>query len=203
MKYPRYGKFRVTDYVGSWFGLIILMLFVAASFILKLSAAYIFVPASYSIALIYSICKPNRECFEISNDLIIIEKGNKKRQIKIPSELTLIISYVDICPPLARRNAVGNQTHILRGKYALSIFEKMDMEEVMERVHRNYIQRYTTSTIKSAFEEYRYIYSFVCNETLLNEIIQNRECNLLIPKSLFEKISWENGNIKIFVDPRC
>lgn len=201
--YKRYGKFQMTDYMGSWIGLVVMIIFFIACLLLRLSVAYIIVPVLYFVALIYSIWKPNREYFEIIDDIINIKNGKRIRQIRIPRELSMIVSPVDISPPFTKRNAVGNQTHILKGKYALSILTKMDMDEIVERVHRGYIKRYTTSTIKSAFEEHRYLYSFVCNEVLLNEITRERKVNLLVPKSMLDKISLENQVTEIYIDPMC
>lgn len=79
----------------------------------------------------------------------------------------------------------------------------MDMEEIIEKVHRGHITRYTTSTIKNAFEEYKYIYSFVCNDVLLNELLKDRNVNLLVPKSMIDKISLGKQVSEIFVDPEC
>ena len=63
--YKRYGKFQMTDYMGSWIGLVVMIIFFIACLLLRLSVAYIIVQVLYFVALIYSIWKPNREYFEI------------------------------------------------------------------------------------------------------------------------------------------
>lgn len=201
--HKRYGKFEIADYNVSWMTLGLMIVFIVTCMMMKLPVVYMAVPILYSVALIYSIWNPNRECFEIIDGIIHVKKGKKEKKIKIPKELSLIISPVDICPPLSVRTAVGNETHILKGKYAVSILMKMDMGEIIEKVHRGYIKRYTTSTIKNAFEEYKYFYSFVCDDVLLNEFLRERKANILIPKSMFDKVVFEKNDLEIFIDPEC
>ena len=75
------------------------------------------------IALVYAfiwlikILVTINESFMIVDNDIIISKIGKAQKIPIPSELTLIISYADVCPPLAIRTATGKQTHILKDKF--------------------------------------------------------------------------------------
>lgn len=201
--YKRYGKLRIADYSISWMMLGLMLVFIVLCLILKLSAVYIIVPVLYILVLIYSIWNPNREYFEINGDMINIKKGKREKKIQIPKEFSIIISPIDVCPPLSVRTAEGNRTHILEGKYAVSILAKMDMRELVEKVHRGHIKQYTTSTIKNNFEEYKYIYSFACNDNLLNEILNEREVNLLIPKSMYEKVALKKYDLEIFIDSEC
>ena len=201
--YKRYGKFKISDYSASWMVLGLMIAFGVACLLLKLPGIYLIVPILYSATLIYSIWNPNREYFEIADGIINVKKGKREKQIKIPKEISLIISPVDVCPPLSIRTAVGNTTHMLDGKYAVSILMKMDMHEMLEKVHRGHIKQYTTSTIKNAFEEYKYFYSFVCEDLLLNELLRERKANILIPKSMINKVLLEKFDLEIFIDSEC
>lgn len=87
-------------------------------------------------------------------------------------------------------------------RYALSIFKRMDMGEVINRIQTRTYGEYTMSTIDGLFEEYQYIYSFVCNETLLDEIVRNRKAELLIPKSLVDKVSINAQMGTVYIDPK-
>lgn len=203
MMYKRYGKFRITDYVFSWIALCWIIVFVVVCYVLKLSIIYVILPILYLAALFYSIWNPNREYFEIRDEIIVTQKGRRHKIIKIPEEISLIFSLVDVSPPLSVRTAVGNETHILKRRYAVTILNKMDMDEIVEKVHRGYIKQYTTSTIKNAFEEHKYIYSFVYTDFLLKEILKRRNVNILIPMSLYDKVSLEKKELEIFIDPEC
>lgn len=201
--YKRYGNFRIADYKASWMALSMMIVFIVAGLMLKLSVIYIVVPILYSVAIIYTIWNPNRERFEIIEDLINVKKGKKEKEIKIPKEVSIVFSPVDICPPFSVRTAVGSSTHILKDKYAVSILVKMDIEEIIEKVHAGFIKKYTTSTIRNAFDEYKYVYSFVCDNVLLNQLLRERKANILIPKSIFDKIMLENKDLEIYVDSEC
>lgn len=187
MKYRRYGKFRFNDYCFSWTGIITLLLFTIFSVILDLSFLFIVFPMICAIIWLLAILLPNCERFSISEDSLLIRKRGKEQKITIPAELTFIISYADICPPLTIRTPIGNQTHILKNKYAISIFEKMPLDFALKCLHKNYIRKYTTSTIKISFDEYRYIYSFVCEYEILNKLLENRNYLLIIPESLSKR----------------
>lgn len=202
--YKRYGDFRASDYTGSWAVMGVMILFVMVSLSFTYPIGYYIIPVIYLFALFYSIWNPNREWFEINDSIIHVKKGKKEKEIWIPEDISIIISPVDICPPLAVRTASGNQTHILKGRYAISILTKMNMEEMIERVHRGQLKKYTTSTIKMSFEEYRYIYSFVCNDNLLEKILSGRSANILIPKTMYSEIRLNRKlDIEICIDPIC
>lgn len=200
MEYYKYGKFRPRDYCGSWVGITILLIFVIASIILDLSTLYIVFPTIYAAIWLWIILLPNRERFIINKASITVLQGRKIREIPIPLELTLVVSYADICPPFAVRTVVGNQTHILKDKYAVSILRKMPLDIVLETVHRNFVQKYTTSIIQKRFNEYHYIYSFVCDQFLLDQLLTNRDCFLIIPQSLSEKVDFTTEAENIYID---
>lgn len=203
MEYYRYGKFNFSDYYGSWFGIAVLLIFTIASITLDLSASFVIFPTVYILIWLWKILMPNRERFVVCDDYIRVLVGRKTQNIIIPSELTLVVSYADICPPLAMRTAVGNETHILKDKYAVSILHKMPLDATLEALHHNYLRKYTTSTIRALFDDCRYIYDFVCDQYLLDKLIANRDCQLIVPGSLSEKISVDSNYVNIHIDTRC
>lgn len=200
MKNRRFGKFRLRDYCISWISIVSLLLFSIASTVLELSFLFVIFPIVYAVILLGVILLPHREQFAINSNSITVFLGKKTQTISLPSELTLVVSYADICPPLAMRTAVGNQTHILKDKFAVSILQKMPVDVALESLHKNRVQKYTTSRIQTVFDDHRYIYSFVCNQSLLDELIANRECLLIIPESLFNVISFDTSIMNVHID---
>lgn len=200
MKNRRFGKFRLRDYCISWISIVLLLLFSIASTVLELSFLFVIFPIVYAVIWLGIILLPHREQFAINSDSITVFLGKKTQTIRLPSELTLVVSYADICPPLAMRTAVGNQTHILKDKFAVSILQKMPVDVALESLHKNRVQKYTTSRIQTVFDDHRYIYSFVCNQSLLDELIANRECLLIIPESLFNVISFDPSIMNVHID---
>lgn len=202
MEYRRYGSFHYGDYLGSWLAIVVLLVFVVGNVILDQSRIAIFFLGLLVIVQLRSIIEPNRECFSLGDDVIIARKGKHIREIVIPQEPTIVISYADICPPLAVRTAIGNETHILRDKYAVSILQKMPLDSALEILHRGHIQKYTTSTIEIA-ATHHYIYSFVCDQELLDSVLHDRDCRIIIPKSLIGKVSINNPKASIYIDSDC
>ena len=200
MKNRRLGKFRFHDYCISWTSIALLLLFSIASIVLELSFLFVIFPSVYAVIWLGVILVPHCEQFTISSDAITIFFGKKTQTIRLPSELTLVVSYADVCPPLTMRTAVGNQTHILKDKFAVSILQKMPVEVALETLHRNRVQKYTTSRIRTVFDDYRYIYSFVCNQSLFDALIANRKCLLIVPESLSKVISFESSIENVHID---
>lgn len=201
MKNRRLGKFRFRDYFISWISIALLLLFSIASIILELHFLFVIFPSVYAVIWLVALLIPHCEQFTIGNDSIAVFFGKKTQTICLPSELTLVVSYTDVCPPLTIRDALGNQTHILKDQFSVSILQKMPVEVALETLHQNHEQKYTTSRIKTVFDDYRYIYSFVCNQALFDMLIANRKCVLIVPESLSSVISFESGIEDVHIDP--
>lgn len=200
MRNRRLGKFRFGDYYTSWVSIVILLLFSTASIVLELPFLFVFFPSVYAIIWIGAILVPHCEQFSINSDSISVFKGKQTKKIHLPTELTLIVSYADICTPLTIRTAVGNKTHILKDKFAISILQKIPVEIALETLHQNRMQKYTSSSIRNSFVEHRYIYSFVCEQFLFDALIANRKCLLIVPESLSKVISFESSVENVYID---
>ena len=201
IRYRRYGNFRFWDYGVSWIGIGILLLFSAVSLILDLSFAFAIIPIAYVVVWLWCILAPQNEHFSINGDLITVYKGKNAYNIAIPKEIIVVISYADICPPFAVRTAVREQTHILKGKYAVTVLRTMPLDDTINALHRNHLQKYTMSTIQQSFGGNTLVYSFVCNQELLNQLLFNRSCSLVIPSSLAGSVTVDQ-NIT-YIDTAC
>ena len=141
MKNYRYGKFHFQDYWQSWISIVVLLFFAIANILLELPWVFFAFSIVYVIVWVWMILAPQFEHFILTSDFIITSYiGRKKHAIELPSELTLVISYVDICPPLAVRTAIGNRTHILKEKYAVSILHELPLEIALEKLHLNHLK---------------------------------------------------------------
>jgi len=198
MEYNRYGKFRARDYFSAWLAIIVYLLIVI--FNLKDAPFYLLaLPIILSVDTAWSVYAPNRERFSIIGNMIIAKKGRRKMEITIPSEPTLIVSYVDICPPMEKR--VGSlKSYVLKDRYAISIIQKMKLEDVLVHLHEKYVKKYSNETIEASFSRDCFFYSFVCEGDLLNKVLQNRQCLLIIPESLSEKIVFNSEAENVYID---
>lgn len=201
MRYKRLGKFRFGDYYSSWVSIVILLLFSTVSMMIELPFLFVIFPSLYAITWFGIILFPHSEQFTINSDSISVFKGGQTKIIHLPAELTLIVSYADVCPPLTIRTAFGNQTHILKDRFAVSILQKMPVEVALETLHQNRIQKYTTSSIRTVFDDYRYIYSFVCDQFLVDALLDSKKCFLIVPESLSKLIAFESSVENVYIDP--
>ena len=200
MRNKRLGKFRFGDYYSSWLSIVTLLLFSTASIMLELPSLFVIFPSLYAIIWLGEILFIHSEQFTINSYSISVFWGGRTKIVHLPVELTLIVSYADVCPPLTIRTAFGKQTHILKDKFAVSILQKMPVEVALETLHQNRIQKYTTSSIKTVFDDHRYIYSFVCDQFLLDALIDSRKCFLIVPESLSKVIAFESSVENVYID---
>lgn len=200
MKYYRYGKFVLSDYYTSFAVTATYLILAFISIVFRFSLLFSILLMTCAVIRMLVILVPNCEKFILGDDSITTFVGKKTNKIMIPLEMTLVVSYADICPPLATRTAIGNATHILKGKYAVSILCKMPLNAALEVLHRNYMRKYTTSTIQTALDECCYIYSFVCNQSQLDRLIANKNCQLIVPESLLGMVSFNPNAVDVYVD---
>lgn len=197
----RYGKFNFWDYGTSWLAIAGLIIFSIANLVLNLPIIFSVFTMLYALIWLWVILIQQCEKFYICKKGIVYVRGGKKYWVDLPSELTLILSYVDICPPLAVHTAVGNRTHILKGKVGISVLQKLSADSVLEKLHQNHIQQYTTSRIKTVIDEHFYIYSFVYNQIIFDALVENRRCSLIVPESLRSELPINTEMVDLLVDP--
>lgn len=198
--YRRYGEFRFRDYISAWFAISLLLVLMVVGVLTEIQVYWLIWPLFFILIMGWSIYKPNSECFLIFSDTITVVQGRQKRNITIPSEATIILSYADVCPPLAKRIGYGNQTYMLKGRYSISILQKIPLETVFNRLHQNHTYKYTNSTVEACFDEYLYVYSFVGNQEILDKLVANRNYQIIVPETLVHQISIDLHQINVHVD---
>ena len=199
MKYRRYGKFRFRDYTIAWFAIVFLFVLVVDCFRTDTQFYLLIWPLLLLMDMVWSIYRPNSERFLISGDTITIMQGGKKQTVSIPSEPTIIVSYAAVCPPLAKR--IGDyRAYMLKGRYAISILQKIPLGTAFERLHKNYTRKYTNTTVEACFDEHLFVYSFVGNQEILDKLLSNRNCQIIIPETLLNQISIDSHQINVHID---
>ena len=198
----RYGKFKFSDYCASYFAVLVLLAFSAFGWILEAPIILVLLSSAFVLIWTWTIYSPHREQFVIKDDSIETFIGKKTKTIPLPSSLTLVISYADIAPPLTRRTAIGNTTHILKDKIAVSVLQDMETEYVLNKLHQNHVKTYTQSMIKADFDGYGFIYSFVYYQEAFNKIIEGRKCSIIIPEPLKEKVIINSSNVDVYIDSK-
>lgn len=200
MKYKRYGSFKFQDFWISWLGILVLLLMSVVAIILKMSFFFLLCCIGFAAYWMWKIICPFIEEFSINGNTIITQKGKVKQEISIPSKVCLIVSYADIVPPFAIRTSYNKQTHILKNKYAITILRETPLNGTLESLHRNHIEKYTMSSVENVFYGSAFVYSFVCSANLLDDLLVNRTCQLIIPESLLRVCDVNNANAFLYVD---
>ena len=206
MKKYRYGEFKIRDCYIPFLIATICLITAFLGFILDV--IHVLMPLAFACALIaiihiITILISYKEQFILNTDHVVSIKGRKVKKIDIPFEATLVISYADICPPLAKRNFYSNNTHIIKDRYAVTILRKMPTDNVLADLHKNRVKMYTTSMLASIFAGYRYIYCFVCDQDDLEHLITNRKCSLIIPESLLHNVNADFQSCDVCIDVQC
>jgi len=199
MRRHRYGKYRFSDYWESWIVIAVYLTYSIAVLLLDLPILYAIISTVFAVVRALVILAPHREQFILCDDAITVLLGKKRNALFLPSDLTIIVSYADIAPPLTF-HTLFRTTHILKDKYAISILQKMPLEIALKGLHQNYVQKYTTSSIQHSFDAYLHVYSFVCNQELLQQLVENRNCLLIISESLLDKISIGSIATNTYID---
>lgn len=199
MQYRRYGKFLLKDYYGGWFGISIFLLIAFTSFKTGIPKYLVIWPIFLAVIMAWGIIEPNKECFSVSDNVIDIKKGRKHSQIILPQEITVIVSYADVCSALAKRVEIGNSNYMLKGRYAVSILGKIPTETVLEALHAKYVHRYTNCCVEELLKN-NFIYSCVCDQELLEKILSGKRYTLILPETLVPKLNLTRLKGNIYID---
>ena len=192
MKHYRYGKFRFWDFTGSWFAILVYLTLAVGVLTLDIAPFLLIVPVLGMTIRLWTIISKLTELFSVIDGTILVTKGLRNDEIKIPDKCTIVLSAVDVCPsPLVARTAMGYQTHILKGKWAATILRPADVEMVLEELHRGYAKQYTTCMIEQRFYGHNHVYSFVCDEALLFEIRKTTKAVIVVSEAISKYLSTE------------
>lgn len=202
MKEYRYSTFRLADNLRPLTAICIFVLFSVMSTVLNLSFFFTLVPALLAFLYAWQIMQLHREQFVLRSDLILVFMGRKTHTISLPAKITCVISYADVCTPLDTPASLRGALHTQRNRYAVSILQRMPPASVLEALHRTHAKRYTTIMVKNAFEPHLFIYSFVCNQSMIDILVAGRDCLFILPESLKEQvfIRQEAADVPIDMD---
>lgn len=199
MIYKKYGKFLFKDYWLNWIIVSIFMMFGIIGIANEMPEIYCGIYILIAFVKSISILLPHRERFAINEDGIVVYNGNKVKEIFFPSQFIAIISYADICTNLAKKISKVNRTYNLKKRFSISFVQEISLQEALEKLHGKYTYRYTNCWVEELLKQ-NFIYSFVCNQSMLEEILRNKDFTLIIPETLSNMINIKNIKGDIYVD---
>ncbi len=218
MKHRRYGPFKLRNHLTRCFFVLVLIGYGMAYLILDISFVYgcVFLLIAAGTVVCYAL--PFTETFELTDNELIISKGRNKRRVLLPAQFIVIVSYADICTDFAKRVSLLNNTDIIKGKWAISLLNEVDTANVLHRLREEYCTpctsyalhrarregfiRYTNCYIEEWFKSgdtQSFIYSFVCDPNLLEQVLKNKNYTMILPESLSDQINTTrlSGNVHI------
>ncbi len=201
MQYKRYGNFRFADYIGSWVGIALYLIFTILVFFVDLSPFFAVFAVIMAGITALSILLPHRERFSLENGKICVKKGKKAYEIVLPERFLLVFSPIDLAPPFGQRSATQNGTHILKGQYGVTILQPMPTDKALALLHRGYLREFTTCSVRACLCESQVIYSFACHEELLQKLIAHTDTQIIVPKTLNETLGLDGNNV--YIDTKC
>ena len=206
MKYYRYSKLRAHDYWLLWLPDAILFFLGCLTFFVNrvicaemeislIGAFLIFLALTFFFTTLVRL----REHFCIEENTLTVTYCGRRKEIILPAQLTVVICYSDFIPPLATR-AVNSlymkQTLVFDGQFAAVLMEgALDQDSI--RLFRRY--HYSSSHVADALQE-RLIYSFACDQELFDRLTDSAKCSVVIPASLFKKLTINNFVVQRVID---
>jgi len=199
--YPRYGKFSMKMYNDWTYGMLI---FLSISIIRKRIDIGNIIFACFLMFLQCFLI--HSEWFRIENDSIKVKKIFRRKAITLPNDFNLIIAEASVLKWPYKRFDSYNKMISLINRYMVCIVSKASERETIQILNwNNYSKkdRYSNVFIQQLYSENFYndfIYSFVYEKKQFEKLIQNRSCQIFVPKSLKKKTNFLENCDPIYFD---
>ena len=148
--------------------------------------------------VIYTLI-PYTEKFTVNKSNFMVYKGRVTKEINLPAKMTVILSYADMCTDLAKRVTLINQTYMLKGEWSISVLEDVSVEKVIKQLHAKGAFRYTNCWVEEKLKQ-NFVYSFACNQSILEEVLSDKSFTLIIPETLSHMVNIKKLNGDIYID---
>ena len=201
----RYGKFPFKAY---FFSLIVAPIFMATLVIFKREALYFAI--LIELIEILSSFLTHYEKYSLYENAIVSKKVFSKKCIFLPKDLLLIVVKADVLSwestrlKTLRKNAVEYDD-----RYMICICGNCSVDDALRVIHQ-YGQwpkeeLYYNESIKAIFRKtvyHDFLYSFVYEAEQVQKLVENHDCQIIVPRSLEGKVDLSGLNIPIHVDEK-
>lgn len=199
MKNKRYGKIKLKNHLSNCFFDLSFLLFGMIGIAVGADLICIAIFFSFAIFDVIQILLAYQEKFEVNQGTIFVYKNRKIETINLPSKVTVVISCADMCTELAKRIELTSEAHMLKDDIAISLLEDISVEKVIKRLHDNGACLYTNCSVEFELNQ-NFVYSFLYNQSVLEEVLQNKNYSLIIPEKLLHKIDTKKLKGDIYID---
>ena len=200
MKNYRYGKIPLFNYLKIMlFPFVISILIIVCCVVAESPFWYALPFLCISVFYVASILHRTREQFLITDEEIIVYNGRKERIIPLPQQMLIIVSYAEILPSWESYSVHIDKKFVLKNSFAITILQSITKDETIELLKKSLIKEHTTRTLENVFYGYRYVYSFVFDDFLLDKLIANKNAEILVSQSLFDKVKISRDGVNVCV----
>lgn len=197
----RYGKFSFRAY-SNW-----TIFLVIAFSILLMQKKVVFAHAIAVLAIMALFCVfTHYEWYQINNNSIEVKRLFSQKSVSLPSDLILIIAKTTVLSwPLKRLRDLRNTIHF-DDRFMVCIIGNATVQETIKIMHRTNLKkdvRFSNEVVKELFRTNTYsdfLYSFVYEPDQLQKLIENHNCQIILPKSLKNKVNLDHIKIPIYLD---
>ena len=200
MKNYRFGKITLLNYLKmTLFPFVISILITVCCVVAESPFWYALPFLCISVFYVASVLHRTREQFLITDEEIIVYNGRKERIIPLPKQMVVIVSYAEIISSLESNSIYIDKTFVLKNRFAITILQSITKDETIELLKKSLIKEHTTRTLENVFYGYRYVYSFVFDDFLLDKLIANKNAEILVSQSLFDKVKISRDGVNVCV----
>lgn len=188
-KHMRYGKCRLRDIWIYWVSAILLLIALMCNIIIGKQYS-VSIVAFVILFIMYALYfRKYFECFELDGRHIV----TSSERIDIPNDVYLLFSITQI------RIIEGGAQQFLKHKISVSIITSSNISADLQMLHKNCRYLYSNLSIADVFKS-RFIYSFVYDPEIVNQIINSCNATLVIPESLKKDIDFDENCTNILID---
>ena len=106
---------------------------------------------------------------------------------------------------LAQRTGDPKDAIFLKDRISVSVLRSDSLENVKKTLHEHFIYRpfkckYTNFSVETNFKENDFLYSFVGNKDLIDDLINSSKYKVIVPESLCDKYNIDVNRANVFVD---
>jgi len=198
----RYGKFYLKAY--SWFLSTVSILLI---FFVIFKREILIFAIIVELIVISDCFLTHYEKYNLYENTIIAKKIFTKKSILLPKNIILIVAKTDLLSwnslrlKASRKNVVEYDD-----RYMICIVSNCSVDETIKVIHQCGFQKdeqYYNEVIRDAFKKtvyHDFLYSFVYDKDQVQKLVENHNCQIIVPKSLEGKVDLSGINIPIHID---
>lgn len=200
----RYGKMRLQDILkevisilmGSFLPMIITVGVILSSrseksklLVVVLGWFFLFLLPVYVTVFLGNRWRLER--FSVEGEIITSMRGRSREVVLIPSDAIFVLSAT------AHSNEAGDDLRYIKDRNSLSILATNDLDYVIGKIQtgKSYLSAHVDREL-----HWHYLYSFVCDQELLDYLLQSGNHTVVMPAYLESDFLIDETHTKVYVD---